>query len=346
MGKISDALRKVQEQREQERGLARKAAVDVIPVKTEQPQKSKDFVAIKDKPKGEDPVLRQPAKPRSKLQKGKEKLLTLEEKLRIREQLSVAKVKDSSGVDPRVVVHHDYSSPVSEQYRILRTNLKSQLKKMSNGAKLSMNRLVSPTKFITVTSALHNEGKSVTSANLAVALAKEIDSKVLLVDCDMRKGTVHKLFNVNGEYGLSDILENDFDYSVGLQNTAVENLFVIPAGHVPENPSELIGSRKMRTFIERLRAEPYTYVIFDTPPVIHFTDVGLLGYQTDGVLMVVQSYRTHAPIVQKARDFLAHSHSRFLGFVLTQIENYNPILYGYYYNYYHRRNEEQVAATA
>ena len=350
MGKISDALKKVQEQREQERAIAKKNTQSVTsqaqpqPVK-ESPVTTKSFVEVAEKPRGTSPIRDQKTQIPSAFQKGKDKLLTLEEKLRIRDQLKVVKTKDTSGIDPRVVVYHDYSSPVSEQYRILRTNLKSQIKKMSGKAKLSMNRLMMPTKMITITSALHNEGKSVTASNLAAALAREIDSKVLLVDCDLRKGTIHKLFNLNGEYGLSDILTNDFDYSVGLQKTALDNLFVIPSGKAPENPSELIGSRRMRAFIERLRSEPFGYVIFDTPPVVHFTDAGLLGYQTDGVIMAVQSYRTNAQIVQKARDFLAHSHNKFLGFVLTQVENYNPILYGYYYSYYHRKNEEQVVVT-
>ncbi len=347
MGKISDALRKVQEQREQEKLRVKQTAVEVM-TKTEKDQLQKvapkTDVDVTEKPRPEKPVVAK-KKPTTTFQKGKEKLLTLEDKLRLREQLSVARVKDSSGVDPRVVVYHDYSSPVAEQYRILRTNLKSQLKKMSNGSKLSMARASAPTKVITITSALHNEGKSVTAANLATALAKDLESKVLLVDCDLRKGTIHHLLNVNGEYGLSDILANDFDYSVGLQQTQQENLFVIPSGHTPDNPSELLGSRKMKAFLERVKAEPFDFVILDTPPVTHFTDAGLLAYQTDGVMMVVQSQRTQSALVQKARAFLAHSHSKFLGFVLTQVENYNPILYGYYYSYYNRRNEEKVAVT-
>jgi capsular exopolysaccharide synthesis family protein len=161
-----------------------------------------------------------------------------------------------------------------------------------------------------------------------------------LIDCDLRKGSVHQLLNLNCEPGLSEVLTKDLEWPVALCPTRLKNLFVIPRGKTPSNPSELLGSRKMRKILEKLKAESFDYVIIDTPPLLPFTDARLLGVQTEGVIVVVQAQRTKAGVVKRAKDFLGQAHNKFLGFVLTQVDHYTPDFYGYYYYYYHHKNNQ------
>lgn len=313
MGKISDALKKVQEQREKDKITIRQEIITAS-TKTEDTPSSKPD-AEKPGPKG----------------------LTLEEKLRLKEKLFLARSTDNSGIDPRVVAYFSHSSPVSEQYRILRTNIKSSLKKLSIPNKGALTRNITNSNMFTISSALHNEGKTVTAVNLAMALASDLESKVLLVDCDLRNGALHKLLNVNFAPGLSDILSGDFDWPVALHPTVRKNLFVIPRGKSPANPSELLGSKKMRSVLQKLKTESFTHVILDTPPLIPFTDARVLGLQTEGVIIVVQAQRTKAHIVEKAKELLEQAHNKFLGFILTKTDHRTPDFCGYYY-YYHQKN--------
>lgn len=313
---MSDALKKVMEERERQKQLAK--------TKTANHSIKKDS----------------PHQPKAKATTSTQKPLSLEERLILREKLFTIKPKDTNGVDPRIVVHYDYFSPISEQYRILRTNIKSRLKKKSPSNKASLTKSTTSSQIITLSSALHNEGKSITGVNLAVALSADLESKILLIDCDLRKGSLHKLLNLDYKPGLSEILTKDFDYSVGLHPTSIKNLFLIPCGERPYHPSELLGSRKMRLLLEKLRVEPFDYIILDTPPLVPFSDATIVGTQTDGVILVVQSNRTQAPVVKRAKEFLEKTQNKLLGFVLTQVDYYTPNLYRYYY-YYYRENAEQ-----
>ncbi len=314
MGKISDALKKVQEQREKDKITIRQ---EIITAST----KTEDISFSKPDPE-------KPAH--------KDKGLSLEEKLRLKEKLFLARGSDTSGIDPRIVAYFSRSSPVAEQYRILRTNIKSSLKKLSVPNKSALTKNITYSNMFTISSALHNEGKSVTAANLAMALASDLESKVLLVDCDLRNGALHKLLNLNFAPGLSDILNGGFDWPVALHPTVRKNLFVIPRGKSPANPSELLGSKKMRSILQKLKTESFTHVILDTPPLIPFTDARVLGLQTEGVILVVQAQRTKANIVQKAKELLEQAHNKFLGFILTKVDHHTPDFCGYYY-YYHQK---------
>ncbi|RKY31468.1 MAG: capsular biosynthesis protein [Candidatus Omnitrophota bacterium] len=311
MGKISEALKKVMEEREKQKQLQREAIMRASVERKE--EKS---------PKESSPQ--------------KAKKIPLEERFKIKEQLYIVKPKDNSEIDARVVVYSDYSSPISEQYRILRTNIKSSLTKARASKKISTTKPATSPYIFTITSALHGEGKTVTAVNLAVALASDLESRVLLIDCDLRNGEIHKLLNLNYKPGLSEILTGDFDWSVALHRTLIRNLFIIPRGQPPSNPSELLGSKKMRLILERLKVEEFTYIILDTPPLLTFTDATILGVQTEGVVMVVEAQRTRAHIVKKAKEFLEQTHSRFLGFILTKVDHYTPDFYGYYYHYHYK----------
>jgi len=223
---------------------------------------------------------------------------------------------------------------------VLRTNVKSALKRAKSTQKLSVSRTASQAKVFAVTSALQGEGKSVTSVNLAVSLARELESKILIVDCDLRKGSIDKLLNTYYKPGLSEVLQGKTDLEDAIHVTKTPNLFVLPAGDIPMNPSELLCSRKMRMVIERLKREPFSYIVLDTPPLLPFTDAGVLGAQTEGVLLVVQAHRTQAHLVNKVKESLDQAHANLIGLTLTQADHVAPSLYNNYY--YHRQAQVKM----
>ncbi|MFC1514970.1 CpsD/CapB family tyrosine-protein kinase [Candidatus Omnitrophota bacterium] len=335
MGKISDALKKINKERELQKKFEKERYVRAK--ESVEPEKHRE----------QNLLIKEPPRKASKRLPAARKGLF--DKILPREQLEeaiqrfklgtffVAKPKDDSGIDPRVVTYHDYHSPVSEQYRLLRTHVKSHLR--HNGSlKTHALKATRNAKVITVTSSLHSEGKSVTSVNLAIALAKDLESRVLLVDCDLRNGTIHKKLNLEAGPGLSDVLSGGLDHHSTLQKTNIDRLFVIPRGDIPQDPSELLGSKSMHVLLEKLKNELFSYIILDTPPVVPFTDAGVLGAQTDGVILVVQAHRTKAELVQKTKEYLENSRSKLLGFILTQSDCYTPNMYGYYHYYRHRNN--------
>jgi len=231
-------------------------------------------------------------------------------KIRERDQLIVKKI-GKSNVDARLVTYFDPKALISEQYKILRTNILS----MNNGK---------PPRTIVVTSAIHSEGKTVTSLNLAISLSQAVHKpKVLLVDADMRRGRVAKYLGVNQKAGLSDILTDKAKIENTLYHLDIENLAFISAGEIPEYPSELLASDNMKRFLSDVKGM-FDHIIIDTPPIITVTDAGILGSIADGVLMVVQAGRTQRGIVKRAKERLHQAHSKILGHVLTNIEYHLP----------------------
>lgn len=266
----------------------------------------------------------------------KEKVeFSLEEKIKLREKFSSVRSGKLSGLDHHLVAYNDSNSPIADQYRIIRTNLKTHLKKKNGSARISLSKSSKAGALFAVTSSQHNEGKTLTAANLAISCAQDLESKVLLIDCDLRNGSVHELFNVGAKPGLSEILSSDLDYSVGLTPTLISNLFVLPRGRISLNASELMESRKMRFILEQLRDEPFTYIILDTPPLTPFTDAATLGAHTDGAVLVVESGRTQKDMAVRSKEFLQGSHCNILGCILNKVDSYAPDMYGYY-NYYYK----------
>jgi|GEM_PF-794248 len=247
--------------------------------------------------------------------------------------------REKSGINQRVVTYHDYASPVSEQYRILRTHVKSLLAHKENGNRRAYDKrtLGAGPQIITLTSSLVGEGKSMTCANLAVAFSKDIDSKILLIDCDLRKGAVGEYLNVDGTPGMSEVLQGKCHYTEAVHHTSIPNLFMIPHGKTPLHPSELLGSKNMRKLLEELRSENLNYIILDTPPLMPFTDAALLAAQTDAVFLVVQAQRTRKNILLKAQELLDQAHAKLTGCILNQTDYYIPDIYGSYYYYLHNR---------
>jgi capsular exopolysaccharide synthesis family protein len=211
----------------------------------------------------------------------------------------------------------------SEQYRALK-------------AKLFQMRKTSATKIILVSSAAPSEGKTLTAVNLALTIAQEIDQKVLLVDGDLRRPSVHKVLGIEKADGLSDLLVGRFTQQEAVLSTEIPNFYVVPAGTVPENPAELLNGQMMRNFVTSI-AEQFDWVILDSPPIVPLADAELLSSLVDGVLLVVRAYQTPTDLIVKSLQTL-HG-KRILGIVFNGIEkSRSPHYENYYYSYPPQKN--------
>ena len=194
----------------------------------------------------------------------------------------------------------DPRSPVSEAYRTLRTNL-------------SFYSLDNPIRTLVVTSPATGEGKSTTVANLAVTMAQS-GRRTILVDCDLRRPSLHTLFNLSSEPGLTNMVLDETE--APLQKTGVENLWLLASGPKPPNPADLLGTQKVDKVIEQLKAQA-DIVLFDAPPVIAVTDAAVLGAKVDGVLLVIQAGKTRRDHAERAKELLEKAKVRLVGATLT-----------------------------
>lgn len=206
-------------------------------------------------------------------------------------------------------------SPIAEQYRTIRTNLQYA----AVDQKLET---------LLVTSSTPAEGKSMTTANLGVVYAQQ-GKKVLLIDADLRKPTVHYTFRLDNLQGLSNILVGDGRLEQVANASSIDNLDIISSGPIPPNPSELLGSQMMRKLIEEAK-QIYDIIIFDTPPILAVTDAQILANVVDGSILVVRSGKTEYEAAIKAKESLEKSSSKILGTVLNDMEKKNSN-YHYYY---------------
>nr|WP_076571810.1 CpsD/CapB family tyrosine-protein kinase [Salimicrobium salexigens] len=215
-----------------------------------------------------------------------------------------------------LIAHENPMSPISEQYRTIRTNLDFA----SVDSELHM---------MTVTSAGPSEGKSLTTANLAVVFAQQ-GKKVLLVDADMRKPTVHYTFRLDNVAGLSNyIAGHDHSLTNLINGSRVENLDIMTSGPIPPNPSELLGSQKMKDFLQEVKKK-YDLVIFDSPPVLAVTDSQVLTSQTNGTLLVVRNKKTEKEAAKRAKELLEQAKANVLGMVLNDVPQKESGYYVYY----------------
>lgn len=211
----------------------------------------------------------------------------------------------------------DKSSPVSEQYRTIRTNIQ-----FASSADKQI-------KTIVITSSGPGEGKSTTSANLAVVFANS-GQRVLLVDSDMRKPTVYKTFRLNNAVGLSTVLSTTQSVLEAAQKTDIDNLSVLTSGPKPPNPSELLGSVRMEQVIAEAR-NLYDIIIFDMPPVVAVTDAQIMASKADGTILVVRENVSRKESLTKAKELLHMVQARMLGVVYNGAANAKDQGYYYYY---------------
>lgn len=207
---------------------------------------------------------------------------------------------------------------ISEQFRTIRTNLSFSMPDQD-------------LKTLLITSSIPGEGKSTNAANIAVVFAQE-GKRVLLIDGDMRKPTLHYTFPMSNTQGLSTILTKQHEYIEAIEVTYVEGLYIIPSGPIPPNPSELLSSRNMDYFMETVMQE-FDIIIFDAPPVLSVSDALILGNKCDGTLLIVNSGEVDKSDVVKAKAALQSSQARILGAVLNNFKlpnsNYYYDIYGY-----------------
>ncbi|MCG2710827.1 MAG: CpsD/CapB family tyrosine-protein kinase [Candidatus Omnitrophica bacterium] len=219
----------------------------------------------------------------------------------------ILKSVSDSNINSHIVTYFDPKSPITEQYRRLREHIKTMVKK---------DRL----KTIAVTSSIANEGKSLTSLNLAVALTKDVDCKrVLIVDCDLRRGTIASSLGMDSKVGLSDYLHLNADVENIIYKTKIKKLSIIPKGKITDDPADLLASLKMKALLENVK-EKFDIIILDTAPAISVSDAGIVCSQADGTIMVVRTGKTQRGIVKHATEILTQSKVNLLGYVLTCIE--------------------------
>jgi capsular exopolysaccharide synthesis family protein len=211
------------------------------------------------------------------------------------------------------------SFPFSESYRTIRTAI------------LLSTPETAP-KNLLITSASPKEGKTVTAINLAITLAAQSSTRVLLVDADLRRPRIHSVFDLNGEFGLSTFLTGASEQVI-LRGTPVANLSVIPAGPIPPNPSELLGAPRMTKFIDSLR-EKFDFIVMDSPPLLSVTDALLLSKIADGTIVVIRSGKLSYEIVRRGVKSLKEVNSRIIGSVLNAVDVKKKGYYDYGYKYY------------
>jgi len=210
-------------------------------------------------------------------------------------------------------------SMLSEAYRSIRTSIL-----LSFSGK--------PPRKIGITSPNPEEGKTTTAVNTAIALS-QTGSRVLLIDSDLRKPRVHRIFKTENGLGLSNFLSGQTDLESIIHGTEIPNLFFIPSGPIPPNPSELIGSSLFKEMMQTLEAR-FDHVVVDSPPVLGFADTAVLSTHVDGMILVSLSGKTPRETLQRARDLLYQVNAKILGVVINRV-NIRRSDYGYYYYRYH-----------
>ncbi len=217
------------------------------------------------------------------------------------------------------------NSPVAESYRVLR-------------ASIDFAGVDGPLRRLLVTSATKGEGKSVTSVNLALAMAMN-GRRVVLIDADLRRPSIHRILQLSQEHGLSQVLTGQLSLGDVLQPTGTENLQVICSGPIPHNPAELLGSNRFDHVLMQLE-EIADIVILDSPPCLPVTDPLLIASRADGVVLVLHAGQTRRSAVRQVHLLLQRARARVLGVILNRVERsqsgdyyYSRSYYGYGYGY-------------
>jgi polysaccharide biosynthesis transport protein len=186
-----------------------------------------------------------------------------------------------------------------------------------------------PPKFIVLTSATPSEGKTTAASNLAAILAQR-DTRVLLIDGDLRRPNIHHRFGLNGKIGLTTVLTGATKLEETVQSVPeIPNLDILPSGPVPPFPTEMLSSGAMEAILQRC-GELYDYIVIDSPPILSVTDGVILARQADAVVLVVRHGKSSKHIVRRARDILLRAGAGITGIVLNAVDLNSPEYYGYY----------------
>ena len=226
-----------------------------------------------------------------------------------------------NGLSPALVYYHRPGSREAEAYRSSRTTIYHSTKDTQD-------------KIIQVTSAEPGDGKSTTSANLAIAIAQS-GKKVLLIDADLRRPTMHTLFALPQDTGLTDVLLHEIDWHAAVRSTRLDNLFVLTAGLCPQNPAELLSSSRLPEMLKEARAI-YDVIIVDTPPILAVSDPAIVSPYIDGLLLVVRMGKNKRAAAERAREMIDAHGIRLYGVIVNDVDytSDDSVAYAQYDKYY------------
>lgn len=249
----------------------------------------------------------------------------LDDRVNTTEDVERATALPTLGVIPTVrgevrplLTGHDPFSSIVESFRSLRTSI-------------HYTAIDQQVRTLLVTSSHAREGKSTTSANLAIAMAQE-GKRVVLLDGDLRHPTVAKIFDVDRSVGLTNVLAGELSLEAALQETEVKGLRVLGCGPMPPNPAEILSSRAMQALLEELQSYS-DLIIVDTPPVLPVTDTQILAGRADGVVLVVEAGETRRGALRQSCQILHQTKVRVMGIVLNKIDQNSKGYYYYRYSY-------------
>jgi polysaccharide biosynthesis transport protein len=251
--------------------------------------------------------------------------------LNFRQRVSIASSREAV----ELITQTRPQSQMAESYRALRTSL-------------LLTSLGTPPKVILVTSALPEEGKTTTSINSAIVLAQR-GTRVLLIDADLRRPSIHKTLGMAPGSGLSNVLTGGTTLAQAIVPSSISpNLSVLPAGTPPPNPAELLASTNMATLLAEL-CDQYDHIVIDTPPTLSVTDAVIMATRADAVILVIRAGQTTKQALRRARDVLTQVNARVCGVLLNAV-NLNSPDYHYYYEYQgkygHRYYADETVARA
>jgi capsular exopolysaccharide synthesis family protein len=221
--------------------------------------------------------------------------------------------------DPDLLAHLDPVSHVSESVKIIRTNIE-------------FSSIDKPLKTIAVTSTSQSEGKTSIIANLAITYA-QVGRRVLLIDSDLRRPMVHRLFGVSNRRGLTNVLVSGREYKEFVQETLTENLYVLTSGPIPPNPAEILMTTAFGNFIETVRQD-FDMVFFDAPPIAVVTDAAIISTKVDGIVYIVKSGDVDRKQLQHASALLKQVKANVIGYILNGVKEDSENYYYYYSSHY------------
>lgn len=225
-----------------------------------------------------------------------------------------------------VLKEYEIESPVATEFRRLYSRLRRAVEE-------------DPVRSILITSSVRGEGKSTTAAYLAITVARYRNTRTLLVDGDIRKPTLHGLFQLRNRPGLSEVLAGTNSLKSCFKSTSLDTLKVLTGGSARLFPSESFDSERMKSVFEEMKFY-FDVIIVDAAPIIAVSDPIILGSEVDGVLLVVMAGKTPREVVKRAKDILVDTNVKILGVVLNNVEEVLPYYYDYrYYGYSYTGNK-------